>query len=129
MARRRYPKAKPYPLIGKPAKRPARDLMLGLPPPKLTKIRARQLAADGLLSLTRLNDLMKHHSLRQVDLAWLCGVTIRTVNMWANGRAPIPQHVSVILQAFHENKLPMPWLIKKLGTTPPYRSVDYGEGD
>ncbi|MEI6873196.1 MAG: hypothetical protein WCL08_13030 [Verrucomicrobiota bacterium] len=85
----------------------------------------RKLTLTGWLTPTGIRSIMDYHTLRQVDVAWLTGVTPRQVRAWLGENSAIPQYASVILQGFHEGRFSMRWLISKIKTTPPFTHADY----
>ena len=72
-----------------------------------------------LLLHTNMRLLMERCNLRQVDVAWLCGVTRRTVVEWLGNRRPIPQQASLLLQAFEEGLLTARWIADRVDDPPP----------
>ena len=72
-----------------------------------------------LLLHTNMRLLMERCNLRQVDVAWICGVDRRTVVEWLSGRRPIQPYASLLLQAFEEGLLSAKWIADRLDTPPP----------
>lgn len=63
--------------------------------------------------------------LRQVDIAWMMGVTGRQSQRWWCGASPIPRSVELLLIAFAEGKLKPRWFRKRIKEPVPYSDASY----
>ena len=54
--------------------------------------------------------LIDRVELRQTDVAWMLGVSSRTVRYMLAGKYPIPQYAILILQAYAEGVMTAEWL-------------------
>lgn len=61
-----------------------------------------------------LSDAVKTLGLTNSDLALITGNTIRAVQYWFTGRNPIPQSVSIILNAMLAGQLDLDWLTEEV---------------
>ena len=50
--------------------------------------------------------MLKRLDLSQRQLAFRLGVTVTTTNRWANGRAPIPESVALLLACWRRDGVP-----------------------
>ena len=57
--------------------------------------------------------------LRQIDVAWLCGVNPRQVRAWATGEYPVPQYATLLLKGYRDGLLSPKWLVGQIGDPPP----------
>lgn len=69
--------------------------------------------------------MMKRLGLRQVDVAWMMGSCIRQVSRWMTGHNPVPQSVSLLLQAFEGGKLTPRWFKRRIAIPMPWSDLDY----
>lgn len=49
-----------------------------------------------------LDKIMTAHDLRQVDVAWMCGVGVRHARSWTLGEYSIPQYATIIMRAYDQ---------------------------
>lgn len=63
--------------------------------------------------------------LRQVDIAWMMGVTVRQTQRWWCGTSPIPRSVELLLKAFATGKLKPRWFRKHIKEPVPYSDATY----
>lgn len=49
-----------------------------------------------------LDKIMTANDLRQVDVAWMCGVGVRHARSWTLGEYPIPQYATIIMRAYNQ---------------------------
>jgi DNA-binding transcriptional regulator YiaG len=61
-----------------------------------------------------LNAFLHRHSLRQADLAWLCGVNVRHARSWCLGQYTLPQYARLLVQAYDEGLLTPAWLAARI---------------
>jgi hypothetical protein len=66
-----------------------------------------------------LRALMGRCELREVDVAWLTGMTPRQVRNWRAGRSPIPRSVSLLLQAYEAGLVQARWIAERVDDPPP----------
>ena len=66
-----------------------------------------------------LRAIMARSKLRQVDVAWMCGVGIRHARSWCLGRYEVPQYAQVILRAYDEGRIDAAWLVRRIEAPPP----------
>jgi hypothetical protein len=57
---------------------------------------------------------MRRHALTASDIAWVSGVTVRQVRYYLSGAYPIPQSISLLLQAYDEGRIDSRWLVRQL---------------
>ena len=68
---------------------------------------------------SELASIMRKHSLRQADVAWMNGVTSRQVRSWCTNSSPVPRSAAIILQAYDEGIISAAWLKAKVGPQSP----------
>jgi len=61
-----------------------------------------------------LAEFMNRHALTASDIAWVVGVTVRQVRYYLSGAYPIPQSISLLLQAYDEGRIDSRWLVRHL---------------
>jgi len=66
----------------------------------------------------RLNNIISEVGLSSRQVAWMIGVTPRTVQFWKSGKIPIPQYAQIILSGYDEGLLPPSWLVSKINAPP-----------
>jgi hypothetical protein len=66
-----------------------------------------------------LRDVMYRTRLRQVDVAWMCGVGERHARAWCLGTYAVPQYAQLLLRAFDEGKIDSAWLVTHIDAPPP----------
>ena len=59
-----------------------------------------------------LDQIMTANDLRQVDVAWMCGVGVRHARSWTLGEYTIPQYVAIIMRAYNEGLIDDTFLAK-----------------
>ena len=64
--------------------------------------------------------LIKSLRLRQVDIAWMMGVSVRNAKRWKSGEHPIPQSVELVLRALASGRITPRWLRKRIAEPVPY---------
>lgn len=67
---------------------------------------------------------LKNMGLRQVDMAWIMGVTQRQSRRWAKGTSPVPRPAILLLVALHQGRITPQWLRKHIDEPIPYSSLD-----
>ena len=67
---------------------------------------------------------LRKMGLRQVDMAWIMGVTQRQSRRWAEGSSPVPRPVGLLLLALHQERITPTWLRKHIDEPIPYSSAD-----
>jgi DNA-binding transcriptional regulator YiaG len=63
---------------------------------------------------TTLRSIMENQNLSNLDLATIVGVTDRQVRSWLTGAYPIPQLVSIFLEALEEGLISQEWLLPRV---------------
>ena len=66
-----------------------------------------------------LDKIMTANNLRQVDVAWMCGVGLRHARSWTLGEYPVPQYAHIILKAYGEGLISDKWLYKNIDKDAP----------
>lgn len=67
---------------------------------------------------------VKTYKIRQVDIAWIMGVSQRQVRRWAAGEAPIPRPLYLILLALGQERITPTWLKMHISEPIPYLPQD-----
>lgn len=68
---------------------------------------------------------MQRMNLREVDVAWLMGVSVRHVRRWKTNVNPVPQTVHLLLQALEQGKLRPNWFKKHIVAPVPWSATEY----
>jgi len=64
--------------------------------------------------------LLERNKLRQADAAWMCGVGVRQARSWADPKSyDVPQYAEIILTAFDQGLITVPWLAKMIRSPVP----------
>jgi len=65
--------------------------------------------------------LLDRCGLRYVDVAWMCGVNVRTTFRWSDKseKWPVPQSVALLLQAYDEGLISPRWVVRHVETPVP----------
>ena len=66
------------------------------------------------MTTDELSDVSKTLGLTNSDLALITGNTIRAVQYWFTGKNPIPQSVSLLLNAMASGHLEMDWVAEEV---------------
>ena len=66
-----------------------------------------------------LRKIMKRRAMRQVDVAWVCGVGVRHVRSWLTKVYPIPQYVCLIMRALDQGRLDAGFLVANISVPQP----------
>lgn len=69
--------------------------------------------------------LVLRTGLRQIDIAWMMGVTGRQSQRWWCGASPIPRSVELLLKGLAEGKLKPRWFRKRIKEPLPYSDATY----
>jgi len=73
-----------------------------------------EIQANTQMDNVSLADFMRRHALTASDVAWVVGVTVRQVRYYLSGAYPIPQSISLLLQAYDEGRIDSRWLVRHL---------------
>ena len=66
-------------------------------------------------------ELQRDCRLRNDQVAFILGVTPRSVVLWRTGRQRVPQYAQLILMAFNERQMKAGWILNKIrGSSLPY---------
>ena len=68
------------------------------------------------MNIEELSEVTKTLGLNTSDLALLTGNTTRAVQYWFTGRNPIPQSVSLLLNAMASGQLDMDWVADQVAS-------------
>ena len=66
-----------------------------------------------------LTDIMRRRGMRQIDVAWVCGVGVRHVRSWLRGVYPIPQYVLLLMRAIDQDLIDTAYLVTNIEADPP----------
>ena len=67
---------------------------------------------------------IKHLGLRQVDVAWMAGVSGRQAKRWATGKSPIPRAVALLLLGLADGRLTPTWFRRHIPEPIPYSDAE-----
>lgn len=68
--------------------------------------------------------LIKRLGLRQVDVAWIAGVSGRQAKRWSSGACPVPRSVFLLLRALEEGRLHPYWFRRNIPEPIPYSDAE-----
>jgi len=69
-------------------------------------------------------ETLRRMGLRQVDVAWMMGVTGKQSKRWATGKSPVPQAVHLLLLAMEQYRISPTWLRKHISDPIPYTTQE-----
>lgn len=59
-------------------------------------------------------DILARNNLRQLDVAWMCDVHVRSVRRWGLGQHTIPQAAALLLTAYDHGLITPVWLAAEI---------------
>jgi hypothetical protein len=59
-------------------------------------------------------DILARNNLRQLDVAWMCDVHVRSVRRWGLGQHTIPQAAALLLTAYDQGLITPVWLAAEI---------------
>jgi hypothetical protein len=75
------------------------------------------------MTAKELDQLMTRNELRQVDVAWMCGVGVRHARSWTLSEYEVPQYAQLLLKAFDQGLITDKWLHRNIDKASPKAAV------